>query len=390
VDAPLANFQNEIYLNGLADQVPELPIGSASLEARAYESMTPQARGYVEGGAGSGATMRANRAAFDRWRIVPRMLQGVAERDLSIELFGKRYPSPVLLAPVGVQTIVHPDGELAVARAAASAGVPFVLSTASSYPMEEVAAAAGDAPRWFQLYWPNDADLTRSFIRRAEAANFSAIVVTLDTSMLAWRPADLEQAYLPFLKGEGIANYLTDPVFRGGLEKSPEEDPGAAIMRWVGVFSNPGYRWDDLAMIREATTLPVLVKGVLSPDDARTALEHGVNGVIVSNHGGRQVDGSIAALDALPAVVEAIAGAVPVLLDSGIRGGSDVIKAIALGATAVLLGRPFLWGLALGGDAGVVQVVRGILAELDLSLGLSGHRSLASLTPEILAPAPMS
>ena len=350
--------------------------------------MTPQARGYVEGGAGSGATMRANREAFDRWRIVPRMLQGVAERDLSVELFGQRYPAPVLLAPVGVQTIVHPEGELAVARAAASTGVPFVLSTASSHPMEDVAAAAGDAPRWFQLYWPNDAELTRSFLRRAEQAGYSAIVVTLDTAMLAWRPADLEQAYLPFLKSEGIANYLTDPVFRAGLEKPPEEDPGAAIMRWVGVFSNPGYRWDDLAMIREATSLPVLVKGVLSPDDARTALDHGVDGVIVSNHGGRQVDGSVAALDALPAIVAEVAGAIPVLLDSGIRGGSDAIKAIALGATAVLLGRPFLWGLALGGDAGVVQVVRGFLAELDLSLGLSGHRSLATLNPEILAPAP--
>ena len=388
MDVPLANYQNEIYLNGLAEQVPELPIGPAELERKAYESMTPQARGYVEGGAGSGGTLRANRAAFDRWRIVPRMLRGVAERDLSVELFGHRYSAPVLLAPVGVQTIVHPEGELAVARAAATAGVPFVLSTASSYPMEDVASAAGAAPRWFQLYWPNDADLTRSFLRRAEAAGYSAIVVTLDTSMLAWRPADLEQAYLPFLKGEGIANYLTDPVFRAGLEKSPEEDPGAAIMRWVGVFSNPGYRWEDLAMIRQATTLPVLVKGVLSPEDARTAIDHGVDGVIVSNHGGRQVDGSIAALDALADVVSEVAGAIPVLLDSGIRSASDAIKAIALGATAVLLGRPFLWGLALGGEAGVVQVVRGFLAELDLSLALSGHRSLETVTPEILAPAP--
>ena len=385
---PFANFQNEIYLHGLNQQRPAYPIAPQELERRAYEAMSPEARGYVEGGAGAGTTMRANRAAFDRWRIVSRMLNDVAERDLSVELFGRRYGAPVLLAPIGVQSIVHDEGELAVARAAASLDVPFVLSTAASFAMEEVAEAAGDGPRWYQLYWPKDPDLTRSFISRAEAVGYEALVVTLDTSLLAWRPADLEQAYLPFLLGQGIANYLSDPTFLAGLEKSPEEDMLSAILKWVGVFSNAGYTWEDLAMIREATDLPILLKGILHPDDARAAMAAGCNGIIVSNHGGRQVDGAIAALDALPAVVDAVPEDFPVLCDSGIRTASDAIKAIALGARAVLLGRPFVWGLALGGEEGVRQVLRGFLAELDLTLALSGHRSLDTVTADILEPAP--
>ena len=383
-----ANYQNEIYLNGLGDQRPEFPVATHALEKAAYESMTPQARGYVEGGAGAGWTMRANRQAFDRWRIVPRMLNDVAERDLSVELFGTRYASPLLLAPVGVQTIVHEEGELAVARAASALDIPFVLSTAASHTIEQVAEAAGDGPRWFQLYWPNDEALTRSFIHRAEAAGYTALVVTLDTSMLAWRPADLQEAYLPFIVGEGIANYISDPTFRETLEKPPEEDMGAAILKWISVFSNPGYTWDDIAMIRAATDLPIILKGIAHPDDARAAIEQGVDGVIVSNHGGRQVDGAMAALDALPAVVAAVPEQFPVLFDSGVRTGSDVIKALALGACACLLGRPYIWGLTLGGADGVRQVVRALLAELDLTLGLAGHRSLEALTPNILEPAP--
>ena len=383
-----ADYQNEIYLQGLSQERPSYPVSSHALEKAAYEAMTPQARGYVEGGAGSGYTMRANRRAFDRWRIVPRMLNNVAERDLSITLFDKSYTAPVVLAPIGVQTIVHAEGELAVARAASSVGIPFTLSTAASHTIEQVAEAAGYGPRWYQLYWPNDADLTRSFIHRAEEAGYEALVVTLDTSLLAWRPADLQEAYLPFIVGEGIANYLSDPTFRASLDTPPEDDPTSAILKWISVFSNPGYTWDDLAMIRAATDLPILLKGVLHPDDATAAIDQGMDGVIVSNHGGRQVDGSIASLDALPAVVQAVPEDFPVLVDSGVRTGSDIIKAIALGARAVLLGRPFVWGLTLGGEDGVRQVVRSILGELDLTLALSGHRSLDTLTPEILEPAP--
>ena len=376
------NYQNEIYLAGLGATRPQFAISMPELEKAAYEAMTPEASGYVEGGAGSGYTMRANRRAFERVRLVPRMLTGVAERDLSVEIFGKTYPAPVLLAPIGVQSIVHPDGELAPARAASSIGVPIVLSTASSHSIEEVAEASGDSPRWFQLYWPNDEELTRSFLRRAEAAGYEAIVVTLDVPMLAWRPRDLKAAYLPFLKGEGIANYVTDPTFRASLSTMPEEDISDAVMRWVQVFANPAYTWGDLKMIRDNTTLPVLVKGVLAADDARRALDNGVDGIIVSNHGGRQVDGSVASLDALPEIVKVLPDGFPVLLDSGVRTAADAVKAIALGARAVLLGRPYIWGLALGGEAGVRQVLRSFRAELDLTLALCGHRSFGSLGPD--------
>jgi lactate 2-monooxygenase len=382
--APFANFQYEIYLQGMAGTVPAHPVGWAELERAAEEALEPGPRGYLFGGAGTEDTMRANLDAFRRRRIVPRMLRDVSQRDLSCEVLGTPMPAPVLLAPVGVQSIVHPDGELASARAAASAGVPFVASTASSFTLEEIAQAAGDAPRWFQLYWPRGEDLAASLVRRAEEAGYGAIVVTLDTWLLGWRPRDLQLAYLPFLQSIGIANYLADPVFRAALAAPPEEDPQGAVGHFVGVFSNPGVTWEDLAFLRGTTDLPILLKGVLHPDDAARALDHGVDGLIVSNHGGRQVDGAIAALDALPGVVDAVDGRLPVLLDSGVRSGSDALKALALGARAVLLGRPYMWGLALDGEEGVRRVLRSFLAELDLALALSGHTAVETIGPELL------
>jgi len=384
-DAPFANYQYEIYLGGLGGQTPDLPVAYDELEAAARERLTPGAYGYVAGGAGSEDTMRANREAFRRWRIVPRFLRDVSSRDLSTEILGTTLPAPVMLAPVGVQSIVHPEGEVAVARAAASVGVPMILSTASSFAMEEVADAMGDVPRWYQLYWPRDPSVATSFVQRAEKAGYSAIVITLDTFILAWRPRDLQTAYLPFLKAEGVANYFSDPAFRAGLEKSPEEDQQAAVMHFVGMFGDPTKTWENLAAVKEATSLPVLLKGVLHPGDARRAVELGMDGIIVSNHGGRQVDGSIGALDALPGVVAAVGGDIPVLFDSGVRTGSDAFKAIALGARAVLLGRPWVWGLALAGEQGVRSVLRSFLAELDLTFALSGFTSPAELSPEVLA-----
>jgi isopentenyl diphosphate isomerase/L-lactate dehydrogenase-like FMN-dependent dehydrogenase len=301
-------------------------------------------------------------------------------------------PAPVLLAPVGVQSIIHPEGELAVARAAGALGLPMVASTASSFTLEEIAAAGEGAgagsPRWYQLYWPKSDDLAESFVRRAEAAGYGAIVVTLDTPLLAWRPRDLQGAYLPFLKSIGIANYLADPVFRSLLEKTPEEDPQAAVGQFVLQFSNPAATWDGIDRLRALTELPLVLKGINHPDDAREALARGVDGVIVSNHGGRQVDGALAAADALPGVVDAVGDDLTVLFDSGVRGGADVAKALALGADAALLGRPYLWGLALGGEPGVRAVLRSLLGELDLTLALSGHTSPATLTREILARRP--
>jgi isopentenyl diphosphate isomerase/L-lactate dehydrogenase-like FMN-dependent dehydrogenase len=383
-DVPLANYQYEIYLQGVAGTVPELPLSYDALVERARAELSAGAYGYVAGAAGSEQTMRANAEAFRRWQIVPRMLRDVSVRDLTTELFGAELPAPVLLAPVGVQSIVHDDGELATARAAASTGVPYIHSTAASYSIEEAAEASGDGTRWFQLYWPSDPELAKSFLSRAEAAGYGAIVVTLDTTLLAWRPRDLQGGYLPFLKGVGLANYFSDPVFREGLEKPPEEDLQAAVGRWILAFSNPGISWDKLSFLRENTELPILLKGILHPDDARMAVDHGMDGVIVSNHGGRQVDGAIGTLDALPAVAEVVPDDFPVLLDSGIRSAADAFKAMALGASALLLGRPYVWALAVGGEDAVAQLLRGFLAELDLTLALSGHTSFGKVGADAL------
>jgi lactate 2-monooxygenase len=373
-----ADYQHEVYLNGLGDQTPAFPVGWRDLEAAALEAMTPQARGYVGGGAGGEETMRANREAFDHWRILPTMLRGVpAHRDLSTTVLGTAMPAPVMLGPVGVLEIVHPEKELAVARAAAAMGVPIVLSTAATTPMEEVAEVGG--PRWYQLYWPKSRELATSFVQRAEKAGYDAIVFTLDTWQLAWRPRDLQSAYLPFLKGQGIAQYLSDPVFLSQLAKTPEEDLGAAVLHWSGLFGDPSLRWEDIAWLKEQTSLPIVLKGVQHPDDARRAVVAGVAGIICSNHGGRQVDGAVGSLDALPGVVEA-AGDLPVLFDSGVRTGADALKALALGAAAVLLARPYVYGLALGGEEGVRHVLRTFLADLDLQLGLSGHASVGELS----------
>ena len=381
------DWQYEIYLRGATGELPRQPLSWAELERRAAEALEPEPRGFVWGGAGTGDTMRANLEAFRRWRIVPRMLRDVSERDLRTTVLGTQMPAPVLLAPVGVQTILHPDGELATARAAAEVGLPVVASTAAAHPMEEVAQAAGDAPRWYQLYWPKEDEITKSLVRRAEQAGYQVLVVTLDSVFLGWRPTDLSHGYLPFLEGTGIAQFVTDPVFRSDLERSPEEDPQATVGRWAQVI-NKVVTWDDLAFLRSLTSLPIVLKGILHPDDARLASEHGMDGVIVSNHGGRQVDGAIAALDALPSIVDAVGSDMSVLFDSGIRSGADVAKALALGADAVLLGRPYLWGLALDGQPGVETVLRTVLAELDLTLALSGCATPAQLDRRALSRVP--
>ncbi|HWI74970.1 MAG TPA: lactate 2-monooxygenase [Baekduia sp.] len=386
---PFGNYQYEIYLQGLAGQLPDLPVAWDALERAASEKLDDGARGYVFGGAGSEDTQRENLEALARWRIVPRVLRDVSVRDLTTTVLGTSMPAPLLLAPVGVQSIVHPEGELAVARAAGGLGVPMVASTASSFTLEEIAQAGGaDAPRWFQLYWPKSDDLAASFVRRAEAAGYRALVVTLDTPLLAWRPRDLQGAYLPFLKSIGIANYLADPVFRDLLDKPPEEDPQAAVGQFVLQFSNPASTWEGIDRLRALTDLPLVLKGINHPDDARAARDHGADGVIVSNHGGRQVDGARAAIDALPDVVDAVGDDIAVLFDSGIRGGADVAKAVALGAEAALVGRPYLWGLALAGADGVRTVLRTLLAELDLTLALSGHSSLATLGRDVVVRRP--
>ena len=376
--------QFEIYQMGLAGKKLSIPIPLSELEQKAAEVLSPQACDYVAGSASGERTARANLAAFDHWRIVPRMLRDVSERDLSVDLFGYRLPTPLLLGPVGVQNIIHADAELPVARAAASLGIPFVLSTVSSRPIEEIGQAMASAPHWFQLYWGKDHELTSSLLQRADKSGYSALVVTLDTAMLGWRERDLRHPYLPFLLGHGLTNYFTDPVFCSRLKQPPEADPASAIRMWASLFSNTALTWKDLTWLRSQTRLPIVLKGILHPDDVRLAMDHGADAVIVSNHGGRQVDGGIAALDALPGAVAAAARKIPVLFDSGIRYGSDAIKALALGAQAVLLGRLYIWGLAVGGEQGVRDVVQNFLADLDLTMGLSGFRSVKELNPSIL------
>jgi L-lactate dehydrogenase (cytochrome) len=382
--AEFADYYREIYARGLGGETPSIPVAVEEQERRAREAMDERAANYVFAGAGAEHTIRANREAFDRHRIVPRMLRDVAERDLSTEVLGTPMPAPLMLAPIGVQKVVHEDGELASARAAAALGVPMVVSTASHFTLEEIAEASGDSPRWFQLYWPNDPALLKSFVSRAEAAGYRAIVVTVDTFIPGWKPRDLQQAWLPFLQGMGNANYLQDPVFRAALEKTPEEDLGAATGHYLGVLANPSLTWDDLAQLRELTSLPIVIKGIQHVDDAREAVRRGVDGIVVSNHGGRQVDGAIGSLDALPPIAEAVGSDLAILFDSGVRSGADALKALALGADAVLLGRPYVWGLALDGQAGVETVLKMILAELDLTMALCGYTKPEQLGPDAL------
>ena len=368
-----AMIQNAIYI---AQQPPDWPVSFDDWERAAAEKLDEGAFGYIAGGAGTESTMRANLEAFQRWRIRPRMLAGNAVRDISVEVLGMRSPAPFFLAPVGVLSIAHEEAEVGVGQASASSGVPMLLSSAATRSIEEVAETA--APRWFQLYWVNDREICASFVRRAEAAGYGAIVVTLDTLTLGWRPRDLRQGYLPFIRGEGCGQYFTDPVFLSRLEKTPAEDMLTAAAMMLATFPNLGLTWDDLDWLRGQTSLPLLVKGVLTADDAERALAHGMDGVVVSNHGGRQVDGAVAALDALVEVRDAFPDAV-VLMDGGIRTAADVLKAVALGADAVLLGRPYAYALAVGGRRGVEELIQNLMAEIDLTLALAGAHTVRDL-----------
>jgi lactate 2-monooxygenase len=384
VSQPLESYQDEIYLTGLTGAMPDLPTDLHRLEEAARAVMTARAFGYVAGSAGSEDTANENLLAFRRWRIVPRMLTDVSTPRYDARLLGTDLPVPVLLAPVGVLGIAHPDGELAVARAAASVGVPMILSTASSTPLEAVAAANNGGQRWYQLYWPKDRAVAASLLGRAQAAGYRVLVVTLDTRILAWRPRDLDNGYLPFLQGVGIQNYLSDPAFQAGQPTAVDDDLQTAVLRYVQMFGDLSLTWDDIPFLRDNWNGPIVLKGILSVADARRAAQAGVQGIIVSNHGGRQVDGSIAALDALPAIAQAVGSTMAVLFDSGIRGGADMLKALALGAQAVLLGRPYVYGLALGGEAGVRHVLRALRTEFELTMRLAGLPTLAHLGADCL------
>ncbi len=404
--------QKKIYLEGASGIVSPIPVDYHILEKKATRAMSPEAAAYIVGGAGHGDTMLQNRRAFERWRILPRMLRNVSVRDTSIELFGQKYPYPLLLAPIGVLEMVHPEADLAVAKAAAAMGIPYIFSNQASVSMEVCAEAMGNQPRWFQLYWSKSDELVASFVQRAEKSGCQAIVVTLDTTLLGWRTQDLDLAYLPFLRGMGIAQYTSDPVFRRLLDE-PDNNPAPkpkitydairtlwkgisrypgnfwknaksgyprkAVKKFIDIYTRPSLTWENLAYLRQRTKLPILLKGILHPDDALKALDHGIDGLVISNHGGRQVDGAVGTMDVLPLIANSIQGRIPLLLDSGVRGGADMFKALALGATAVCLGRPYVYGLTLGGSEGVQQVLENYLADFDLTMALAGCCSVKQI-----------
>jgi lactate 2-monooxygenase len=406
-------WQRKIFVDGFAGKRPQVKAAEGDLEARAAAVMSAQAAAYIIGGAGREVTMRANRESLDQYKIMPRMLKDVGTTETRLHLFGRELTSPFLLDPIGVLEMCHPEGDLAVARAATSLGIPYIFSNQASYPMEDCARIMGNTPYWFQLYWSKSNDLVASFVRRAELCGCGAIVVTLDTTMLGWRPRDIDLGYLPFLEGKGIAQYTSDPVFQEMLNEPPEQEvrrtvnlkmlqgllamvnrypgtgsikklrsgkPMRAVAKFVSSYSNPRTTWGDLKFLRDLTKLPILLKGILHPDDARMAIDAGMDGVYVSNHGGRQVDGSIGAAEALPSIIEAVDGKVPVIIDSGVRSGSDTFKLLALGAKAVCIGRPYAYGLAIDGQNGVHDVLCHLMADFELTMGLTGCSNLAEIT----------
>ncbi|WP_028476927.1 alpha-hydroxy-acid oxidizing protein [Nocardia sp. CNY236] len=378
------DYQNEIYAQGLAGRPPDLPMTYTELETQARSALPADIWAYVAGGAGDELTQRVNVAAFGTFGVVPRMLRSSASRDLSIDLFGIAMPTPIFLAPIGVIGLCARDGrgDIATAQAAARTGVPMVASTLTEDPMEVVAAEFGATPGLFQLYMPSNRDLTHNLVRRAEAAGFKGIVVTLDTWLYGWRPRDLTLATFPQLRGHCLANYFSDPVFRSLTPTPPEQDLQTAVMTWISLLGSPP-TWDDMIWLRSLTDLPLVLKGICHPDDARRAKDTGMDGIYCSNHGGRQANGGIPAIEHLPDVVVAADG-LPVLVDSGIRTGADIVKALALGATAVGIGRPYAYGLALAGVEGIVHVLRCLLAEADLLMALDGYPAIADLSPEAI------
>ena len=323
-------------------------------------------------------------------QIIPRMLRPTSVRDLRVTLFGKTYDTPLLIAPVGVQAIFHSDKETGMASIAAEVGVPYIMSTASSSTIEEVATASGPGDRWFQLYWPQDDEITISILKRAQKSGFKVLVVTLDTWALSWRPWDLDHAYVPFFKGIGNSVGFSDPVFRrkykedhGG--KEIEEDITSASEAWIqAAWSGAAHSWEQLEVLKNNWEGPIVLKGIQHPDDAVRAVECGMDGIVVSNHGGRQMDGAVGSLDMLPEIVEAVGDKCTVLFDSGVRTGADIIKALCLGARGVLIGRPWVYGFGVAGKEGAKQVMKGLLADLDQSMGLAGMQSVNDCTVKMV------
>lgn len=374
------NWQSDFYANGVCNETSPYPFSFAELEARAEMAMDPLIFGYVRGGAGDETTQDRNVAGLRSYGLVPRMLRDRTTRDLSTELLGRRLQAPIFICPVGVLGAVHPDGDLEIARMCADLGIAGMYSTLSEATIEEMAEARGDSLGIFQLYPSSDRELTDSFVRRAEAAGFDALAVTLDAGSLGYRPRDLRHGYTPMMRGTCLANYLSDPRFLeiAGITSKDDLDPLRAGQVWSSVFSDPAFTWDNIAHIRESTNLPIVLKGICDPEDARRAKDAGVDVIACSNHGGRQANGGIPAVEHLAAIVKAVDG-LPVTFDSGVRDGVDIVRALALGATAVGIGRPYVYGLATGGRAGAAHVVQSLLAEADLTMAIDCYANLSEL-----------
>ncbi|SPO30987.1 related to CYB2 - lactate dehydrogenase cytochrome b2 [Ustilago trichophora] len=410
---PKSGYLREIYVGGLSGSRPQTT-DLKLLEQQAKAKITPEAYAYVAGSASTESTAHGNLDAFKRWHIVPSMLRDVslAEFDSTTRLFGRDYSSPLVIAPIGVQAQLHPtDADCATARAAAELEIPFTLSSATSRPLEKVYDHAGfskeeDGPdAWFQLYWPQDDELTESLLSRAKKAGYRVLVVTLDTWNLGWRPRDLDTAYNPFLTGEGVANVFSDPVF---IEKYCEgKDPrrtdvtkdeitSASVAAIAQLSPGVSRTWSDLALLRRLWgSDPIVLKGIQSVTDAARAVEAGMDGVWVSNHGGRQVDGAVPSLTQLPAIAEYI-NSLPrkegeekktIIFDSGVRCGADIMKALCLGADGVAVGRPWCWGLAVNGQDGVRDVLKTLLADFELNAGLAGFQTSKELGRHALIKA---
>ncbi|RDV28340.1 alpha-hydroxy-acid oxidizing protein [Lysinibacillus capsici] len=365
----------DLLLKNITAQAP-FPICFADLEKAVAKKIEAGPFGYIRSGAGGEQTLRNNRAAFEKYSIVPRFLNDVSNVDTSIHLFGKTYPTPLLFAPVGMNGMVHDDGELAVVRAAQNLNIPYIQSTVSTYALEEVAQAAPSATKWFQLYWSTNEEIAFSMAVRAEAAGFEAIVLTVDTVMLGWREEDVRNQFSPLKLGYARGNYMNDPVFTATLPDDSFESYVQGVLQ--NVF-HPTLNWEHVRELKKRTNLPILLKGILHPEDAKHAIDNGIDGIIVSNHGGRQLDGVIGSLDALPAIVKVVNGQIPIILDSGVYRGMDALKALALGANAVAIGRPFVYGLALEGQQGVEKVMTNLYDELKVSIALAGATSVKGL-----------
>lgn len=408
----------EVYIRGLAGRKSTIPFALEELERLAAVRLPKKAFDYIKTGSGRHRGVMNNRDGFDSFCIRPSMARGMDEIEMSANVLGTNLPIPFLFAPIGVLGMVHPHGDLEMANASRNNGVPMIISNQASYSIESIAHALGKSQRWFQLYFSKSYELVESLISRAENSGYQAIVLTLDTAILGWRTLDLDNAFLPFLYGKGIANYTSDPVFLNMLRAMPKggltnrsfnlsmissvleiyrQFPGGlranigsdiplrAVRKFIEIYSKTDLSWEDISWLRQKTKLPVILKGILRPEDAMKALDYGIDGIVVSNHGGRQIDQVISSVDALCAIKKVVPEEYPLILDSGVRTGTDVLISLALGAKAVLLGRPYVYALGIAGAAGVNAYVQQIAAEFEIVMRLCGISNIHQIDPSIVS-----